>query len=309
MNLFDYAQAGRAPDVMQEAMDARTRHALNSILLWPLIMSDVSTARMDVEVVGQQISIPVVGGTSPAFDAAEPSVQVAAIEAMNDANSVQIASCRWDPETDRLASAGSRIWLSIPLTSDGDRTAKHVERAEANGYRALVVDADIDPGGAHPSSSWDTVSSLRSRTDLPIVVSGILRASDAIAAVESGVNGIAVSCVPRVASLIAPIDALREVIAAVAGSCSVLYSGGIRRGVDVVRIASLGASAGIVTRPLLGALGIGGRDEVKRLLATLQDELLYAMETCGIRSLSEAAAGNLVRPGSTFTPGGSAAHA
>jgi isopentenyl diphosphate isomerase/L-lactate dehydrogenase-like FMN-dependent dehydrogenase len=309
MNLFDYAQAGGTPDVMQEAMDVRTRHALNSILLWPLIMSDVSTTRMGVEVVGQQISIPVIGGTSPAFDSAERNVRVAAVEAMNDANTVQIASCRWDPETDQLASAGSRIWLSIPLSSDGGATAKHVERAETNGYRALVVDADINPGGAGPRASWDTVRLLRSQTDLPIVVSGILRASDAITAVESGVNGIVVSCVPRVASLIAPIDALREVSAAVAGSCSVLYSGGIRRGVDVVRIASLGASAGIVTRPLLGALRIGGRDEVKRLLATLQDELLYAMETCGIRSLSEAATGNLVRPGSTFTPGRSVAHA
>src|ERR1700733_1239685 len=99
MNLFDYAQASGAPDVMQEAMDARTRHALNSIFLWPLIMSDVSAARMDVEVAGQQISIPVVGGTSPAFDEAEPGVHVAAKEAMNDTNSVLIASCRWNPET------------------------------------------------------------------------------------------------------------------------------------------------------------------------------------------------------------------
>jgi isopentenyl diphosphate isomerase/L-lactate dehydrogenase-like FMN-dependent dehydrogenase len=290
--------------VLQEAMDVRTRHALNSLLLWPLIMSDVSAARMDSEVVGQRIGVPVVGGTSPAFEAASAAVQAAAVEAMNEAGSLQIVSCKWDKSIDQLALAGSRIWLSIPLTRDEDLPAKHVERAEANSYRALVVDADVAADAAHPSVSWDSIRSLRSLTDLPIVVSGILRASDAIAAVDSGADGIVVSCVPRVASLIPPIDALHEVSAAVASSCSVLYSGGIRRGVDVVRLASLGVSAGVVTRPLLGALTAGGRDDARRMFATLRDELLYAMETCGIRALAEAAVGNLVRSGSTFALGG-----
>ncbi len=117
-----------------------------------------------------------------------------------------------------------------------------------------------------PSLDWDVLAWLRSRTRLPIILKGILRADDAEMAVRRGAAAIVVSNHGgRVLDTVpASIDVLPEVVEAVDDRVPVLFDSGIRRGVDVVKAIALGASAVMLGRPYLWALAVDGADGVRR---------------------------------------------
>ena len=79
----------------------------------------------------------------------------------------------------------------------------------------------------------------------------------------------------------ASLDALPEVVEAVAGRCLVLMDGGIRRGTDVVTALALGAQAVMVGRPALWGLAVGGEEGVRTVLELLRDEFELALRLLG----------------------------
>jgi 4-hydroxymandelate oxidase len=131
--------------------------------------------------------------------------------------------------------------------------------------------------------TWDAVEWLRSRTRLPVVVKGILTGEDARLAMDSGVSGIIVSNHGgrQLDGATASIDALPEVIDAVAGRADVLMDGGVRRGTDVLKALALGARAVCIGRPYLWALAAAGETGVRDVLRILRDELVLAMALSG----------------------------
>ena len=138
-----------------------------------------------------------------------------------------------------------------------------------------------------PSLTWDAVRWLRSVTSLPILVKGILTAEDAALAVAAGCAGVCVSNHGgrQLDGTPAAIDALPEVVAAVAGRIPVLLDGGIRRGSDVLKALALGATAVMVGRPVLYGLALGGDAGAAQTLAMLHRELRLAMALAGTPSL------------------------
>ncbi|TYH13894.1 hypothetical protein E1A91_A06G155500v1 [Gossypium mustelinum] len=95
------------------------------------------------------------------------------------------------------------------------------------------------------SLSWKDIGWLRSITNLPVLLKGVLTHEDAIKAVEVGVDGIVVSNHGARQLDYAPptISVLEEVVSAVKGKIPVLFDGGIRRGTDVFKALALGAQA------------------------------------------------------------------
>jgi isopentenyl diphosphate isomerase/L-lactate dehydrogenase-like FMN-dependent dehydrogenase len=90
-------------------------------------------------------------------------------------------------------------------------------------------------------------------TKLPVLVKGILRADDAMRAVNHGASGIIVlnHGARQLDTTPATISVLPEIVDAVAGAIEVYLDGGIRRGTDVLKAMAYGARAVLVGRPIL----------------------------------------------------------
>ncbi|HET7744862.1 MAG TPA: alpha-hydroxy acid oxidase, partial [Gaiellaceae bacterium] len=148
----------------------------------------------------------------------------------------------------------------------------------------------VDPLGlVDPSIDWEYLADLCARTPVPIVVKGILTGEDAALACEHGVAAIVVSNHGgrQLDGTPASLDALSEVVEAVAGRAEVYVDGGIRRGTDVVTALALGAGATLVGRPVLHGLALDGERGVTRVLEILRSELEVALALLGCRSPAE----------------------
>jgi isopentenyl diphosphate isomerase/L-lactate dehydrogenase-like FMN-dependent dehydrogenase len=139
--------------------------------------------------------------------------------------------------------------------------------------------------------TWADVRWLKEEgcPNLPLVVKGIMTAEDAELAIEAGADGIMVSNHGgrQLDGALASIDALPEVVEAVAGRVPVLLDGGVRRGTDVVKALALGASAVGLGKPIFFALSIGGQQGVTQLLNMIKTEIESAMAICGVETVSD----------------------
>ena len=135
--------------------------------------------------------------------------------------------------------------------------------------------------------TWEILPWLRSITSLPFLLKGILTAEDARLALEYGAAGILVSNHGgrQLDSVVAGIEALPEVVEAVAGRCEVYVDGGVRRGTDVLKALALGARAVLIGRPILWGLAVNGERGVHHVLQLLRAELELAMALAGCPTL------------------------
>ncbi|MEZ5339948.1 MAG: alpha-hydroxy acid oxidase [Acidimicrobiales bacterium] len=147
-----------------------------------------------------------------------------------------------------------------------------------------------------PNLSWSDVAWLRSIWPGPIVLKGIQSVADARLAVEAGVEAIALSNHGgrQLDSAPAPIDLVGPVAAAVGGQIDIICDGGVRRGSDIVKVLALGATACMIGRPYLYALGAGGERGVDHVLTFFADGVRQTMALNGVSSI-EAIDSELVR--------------
>jgi L-lactate dehydrogenase (cytochrome) len=147
--------------------------------------------------------------------------------------------------------------------------------------------ANFDPG-----IRWKHLDWLRAAWDGPLLVKGILDPTDAREAAHYGAEGIVVSNhggrqldgVPSVAR------ALPAIADAVGDRVTLLADGGVRSGLDVLRMLALGAKGVLLGRAWLWALAVAGEAGVDRMLSMLERELRVVMTLAGCPSV--AAIGN-----------------
>ena len=103
-----------------------------------------------------------------------------------------------------------------------------------------------------PTTTWAELDWLRSVCPIPLVVKGVLRADDAVRAVEAGCDGIWVSNHGgrQLDTAMAASDALPEIADATGGRTLLVVDGGVRRGIDVLKGLALGADLVAIGRPL-----------------------------------------------------------
>jgi len=304
---YAYISSGSNDNLTRDANDT----LLKRILLRPSVMRDVSAVRTSTTLFGAALAMPIYICPMGQGRTGGPEGEPALARAAAAAGAIHcIATPASYPHDDILAATPRHALFQLYVNKDRRLTEAAVRRVTASGkVRALVVTADLAvvskreaderarPDGAlarntntgvaaagkgglaretgsfiDPALSWADLAWLRSLTDLPLLVKGIQRADDAVAALRAGCDGIVVSnhggraadgAPPAILTLLELHRCCPEVFA----NMEVLVDGGFRRGSDVVKAICLGASAVGIGRPLMYALGYG-QDGVEHALAS-----------------------------------------
>ncbi|MFC4529105.1 FMN-dependent L-lactate dehydrogenase LldD [Dyella halodurans] len=147
-----------------------------------------------------------------------------------------------------------------------------------------------------PSIGWKDLEWIRDAWKGKVVIKGILDPEDARDAVRFGADGVVVSNHGgrQLDGVLSTAHALPGIADAVGSDLTVLVDSGIRSGLDIVRMLSLGARGVLLGRAYIYALAAGGGKGVRNLLDLMATEMRVAMTLCGARSIAELTRDNLV---------------
>ena len=142
------------------------------------------------------------------------------------------------------------------------------------------------------SVTWKDVEWVRSQWDGPLLIKGILDPDDARTAVSNGVDGMVVSNHGgrQLDGVLSTARALPRIADAVAGRSAILVDGGVRSGLDVVRMLALGADFVLLGRAWAYALAGAGGAGVEHILKLIDAEMRVAMALTACTSIEEVSA-------------------
>lgn len=220
------------------------------------------------------------------------------------------------------SSPGLIKWFQLYLFTDRRESLKLVQRAEAAGYKALVLTVDAPKFGTRrrdiknnfkvaanfvanfdqssakglqnleyidASIKWADITWLKSITKLPVLIKGIMTVEDSLMALEYKADGIVVSNHGgrQLDGVPATIEVLPMIARALNGRIPVFIDGGIRSGSDAFKCLALGATMVFVGRPILWGLACDGARGVEQVMRLLRDELELTMKLSGCPSLDD----------------------
>jgi L-lactate dehydrogenase (cytochrome) len=352
--LFDYADGG----AYEEATLKANENDLEKVLLRQRVMRDVSVREQATEVLGQQLSMPVILGPVGLAGMFARRAEVQAAKAAETAGIPFTESTVSICSIEEVAEATSvPPWFQLYVMRDRAYAEKLMARAEAVGSPVLMLTIDLAVVGARhrdtrnamvgepsawakvrrgldlvshprwlkevaiggkpltfgnlaevvpgartpedfkewvdaqfdPSVTWDDIAWVRENWKGKLVVKGVLDPEDARKAVDAGVDGLVVSnhggrqldAVPSTAS------ALPGVAEAVGGQTTVIADGGIRNGLDMVKMLALGADAVIIGRAWAWAVAAEGQAGVEKMLRVLRSDADVALALTGQNSVRD----------------------
>jgi len=168
-------------------------------------------------------------------------------------------------------------WMNV-LTTDPLRFASLTSAPTTIARSADLFDAALTPADV----TW-----LRELWDGPLVVKGILTATDARVVVDHGADAVVVSShgARQLDLSPTPLEVLPEIVEAVGDRAEVFLDSGILTGADVVAAVAMGARACLVARAYCYGLMAGGERGVQRAIDLLQAEIVRTMALLGVSSV------------------------
>jgi L-lactate dehydrogenase (cytochrome) len=138
--------------------------------------------------------------------------------------------------------------------------------------------------------AWKDIAWIREHWKGPLIIKGILDPEDAREAVKLGADGIVVSNHGgrQLDGVLSTARALPAIADAVGQDLTILADGGVRSGLDVLRMLALGAKGVLLGRAWAYALAAQGGPGVARMLAIVEAELRVAMALTGITRIDQA---------------------
>lgn len=207
--------------------------AFGRIRLQARALPDVRDVDTRLTLFGQTLAHPILLAPTAYHKLAHPDGELATALGAAALEAAMVVSTQASVTLEAVAAqAGAPLWFQLYVQSDRALTASLVRRAEAAGYRALVVTVDapvslrnreqragfaLPPGidaanlrGQPPApvpederaalrallasaAGWPDIAWLRSFTKLPILLKGITNPEDAERAIAHGADGIIVS--------------------------------------------------------------------------------------------------------------------
>jgi L-lactate dehydrogenase (cytochrome) len=138
-----------------------------------------------------------------------------------------------------------------------------------------------------PSVTWKDLDWVRANWDGHLILKGVLDAGDARSAADLGADGLVVSNHGgrQLDGALPTALALPPIADSVGDRLTVLADGGVRSGLDVVRMLALGAKGVLLGRAWAYALGTGGQAGVAHMLGLIEAEMRVAMSLTGFTSV------------------------
>ncbi len=286
----------------------RNRMALDSIAFRPRVLRDVGKVDASVEQFGHRLRLPVVLAPVGSLESFHPAGAELVVRATSEFGVGHMLSSVCDPGLEELAAAapGALRLYQLYVRGDAAWVDDHVERAIAHGYAAFALTVDtahysrrerdiakrfvtagrrrVQGRAFQAGLDWGTVERIKSRFKIPLAVKGIATAEDAAIAIDHGVEWIYVSNHGgrQLDHGRGSLDALPEVVDAVAGRARIIVDGSICRGTDVVKAIATGADLVGIGRMQCYALAAGGQAGVVRLLELLEDEVQRCLGLLGV---------------------------
>ncbi|MFQ5443256.1 MAG: alpha-hydroxy-acid oxidizing protein [Nitrospinales bacterium] len=192
-----------------------------------------------------------------------------------------------------------RKGLGIPIFKPREFNMDIIKRFHAaEDAGALAVGVDIDAASFKTMSmkgqsvgpkSIAELQELKQHLSVPFILKGIMNVESALAALEAGADAIVVSnhggrvmdYMPGTA------DVLPEITSAIGGRIKVLVDGGIREGIDILKMLALGADAVMIGRPICIAAFGDEQEGVEFYLKQKADELRKAMILTGCAGIAQ----------------------
>ncbi len=147
-----------------------------------------------------------------------------------------------------------------------------------------------------PSVTWKDLNWVREHWQGPLIIKGILDVSDADLAADLGADGIVVSNHGgrQLDGALSTARALPAIADAVGDRLTVLADGGIRSGLDIVRMLALGAKGVLLGRAWAYALAGRGEAGVAHALKLIETEMRVAMSLTGCTRIGDVSREMLV---------------
>src|SRR3954451_20876327 len=178
-------------------------------------------------------------------------------------------------------------WIRTTALGGRSLTFGNLEQAVPNARTPADfkdwVDANFDP-----SVTWDDIAWVREHWKGRLIVKGVLDAEDARRAADAGVDGVVVSNHGgrQLDSVPSTVRALPDVADAVGDEVEVLADGGVRTGLDVLKMVALGARAVLIGRPWAWAVAARGEAGVRHVLRAMRNDLDTALGLTGQTSIA-----------------------
>lgn len=140
-----------------------------------------------------------------------------------------------------------------------------------------------------PSVTWRDLDFIRESWDGPLIIKGILDVDDARAARSLGADGIVVSNHGgrQLDGVPSTVRALPPIANAIGDDLVVMADGGIRSGLDVVRMLAAGARGILLGRAWVYALAAAGEAGVAHVLRLIDAEMRVAMALTGTTRVNQ----------------------
>jgi L-lactate dehydrogenase (cytochrome) len=211
----------------------------------------------------------------------------------------------------RLTLSNALDMASKPAWALGVLTAKRrsfgnltVRLGKGTGLKTLSewIGSQFDP-----AVTWKEVDWIRSHWPGKLIIKGILDPEDAQVAAGLGIDAMVVSNHGgrQLDGAPSSISVLPEIAEATAGRCEVWFDGGIQSGQDMLRAIALGASACLIGKAYLYAMGAMGGPGVTLALNILRKELEITLALTGCTDVRTVDASILRRSTGKAQPGAS----
>jgi L-lactate oxidase len=303
------------------------RRAFGDYAFAPHRMGGIVLDKIDTSItmLGERLPHPVFVSPMGSHGLVHPGAEIATAQGAAKSGGLLCVSSASTAKLEDIAQTSSGPkWFQMYLNVDGGISKELLQRVKPAGFKAVILTVDaigqgssdeyLHLGQCRPwlpygnfttgsanafktNLSWADLEFAATTSGLPVVVKGITRPEDAVAAVKAGAAAVQVSNHGGRAldGTPAAITVLPRVADAMQGSAPIIVDSGIRRGMDIAKALALGANAVAVGRPVWWGLTVGGPGGVAGLMDYFNRELVNTMLHLGVDKVASLGREHVIR--------------